>query len=359
MKPFTQQALITAALIALPLIAHADNVEVKGVGTTQYEGGFLSSSKPSDKEQQAALTSAKLTAWKNFVARLNPSEQGMIQRNEATVLANLDRFISDVVVLDTQKNPEMKTLTIAVRVAFNDEVVRQFLQGLSVGNGQQATRSKDSLFSFLFMARKQTSIKQFDAKRTDVAKAVAARTVHADGSISGEAMVQSGGNTERKEDAINWAITSSQDLDAAMGEVVSSSGIEYVGYDDIVSNCAGLPVKKFQNEFVSADEMSPKTRSQVLAAARTCDVRYFATGTVDSNVASIDPVSGNQRVFVSVRAQLWDISGKLPRKVGSVGPKQFSGLGPDQSVASRNALSDAAHETAKILVDQLNAKGIR
>lgn len=359
MKRFSQQVLITAAMIAFPLIAHADNVEVKGVGTTAYEGGLFGSSNPSDKEKQAALAAAKLTAWKNFVARLNSSEQGMIQRNETAIVANLDRFISDFVVLDTQKNQDMKTLTMVVRVSFNDEQVRQFLQGLSVGNGQQAARSKDSLFSFLFMARKQTSVKQFDVKRTDVVKGVVAGAVHADGSVSGEAMVQSGGNSERKEDAITWAVTSSQDLDAAMGEIVSSSGIEYVGYDDIVSNCAGLPVKKFQNEFVKADEMSPKTRSQVLSAARTCEVRYFATGTLDSGVASVDPVSGNQRVFVSVRAQLWDISGKLPRKVGSVGPKQFSGLGPDQSVASRNALADAAHETAKILVDQLNAKGIR
>jgi len=56
---------------------------------------------------------------------------------------------------------------------------------------------------------------------------------------------------------------------------------------------------------------------------------------------------------------LWDISPKLPRKIGSVGPVQYSGLGPDQSVASRNALQNAARETARSLVDQLNARGIR
>jgi hypothetical protein len=359
MKSRSRQILITAALLVLPLVSHADNVEVKGTGTTQYEGGFFGSANPSEKEKQLALASAKMTAWKNFVARLNPAEQAMIQKNDVAVRANMDRFISDVVILDTQKDLDMKTLTIAVRVSFNDEVVRQFVQGLSVGNGQYASRSKDSLFSFLFMARKQTSIKQFDAKRSDVRQGVAAGSVHADGSVSAQVMLQSGGSTEHKEDAVSWAVSSSQDLDAAMGEVVASSGIEYVGYDDIVSNCAGMPVKKFQNEYVGSDEMSPKTRSQVLASARACEVRYFATGTIDTGVASVDPVSGNQRVFVSVRAQLWDISGRLPRKVGSVGPKQYAGLGPDQSVAGRNALADAARETAKILVDQLNAKGIR
>lgn len=359
MKSSHRLALIATLMLGLPFSAHADKVEVKGVGTSSYEGSFFSSGNPTDKEKQAALSSAKLVAWKNFVARLNPAQQSMIRQNETSVLANLDRFISDVIVLDIQKNQEMKTISMTVRVAFNDEIVTQYLQGLAVGNGQQSARSKDSLFSFLFMARKQTSIKQFDAKRTDVAKGIAARTVHADGSVSGEVMLQSGGNTERKEDAVKYAVTSSQDLDAAMGEVVTTSGIEYVGYDDIVSNCRGLPVQKFQNEFVNADEMSPKTRAQVLNAARSCEVRYFATGTVDAGVADVDPVSGNKRVSVSVRAQLWDIAGKLPRKVGSVGPKQYYGLGPDQSVASRNALSSAADETARILVDQLNAKGIR
>jgi hypothetical protein len=42
-----------------------------------------------------------------------------------------------------------------------------------------------------------------------------------------------------------------------------------------------------------------------------------------------------------------------------VGPKQFSGLGPTQNVAARNALRLATNELAKGLVDQLNAKGIR
>jgi hypothetical protein len=45
--------------------------------------------------------------------------------------------------------------------------------------------------------------------------------------------------------------------------------------------------------------------------------------------------------------------------VGSVGPKTFSGLGPDNTVAAKNALTAATQETVKILVDQLNAKGIR
>lgn len=248
---------------------------------------------------------------------------------------------------------------MVVRVAFNEEAVTQALAKLTVGNGQQAARSQDSLFSFLFMARKATSITQFAARRNTVQKVDAAATTAADGGTSDMRSDSTGGSSQQKEDAVTYAVTSSQDLDAAMGEVLSTAGIEYVVYDDIVSNCKGVPQKKFQAEFVESDELSPQTRADLISAARACEVRYFAYGTIDSEVASIDPVSGSQKVFVSVRSQLWDISKKLPRKIGSVGPKQYAGLGPNQTVARRNALGIAARDLARTLVDQLNAKGIR
>jgi hypothetical protein len=59
-----------------------------------------------------------------------------------------------------------------------------------------------------------------------------------------------------------------------------------------------------------------------------------------------------------VRAQLNDLSGALPRVLASVGPVQYSGLGPDQQVAGRNALINAASEAAKEISNQLRSKGL-
>jgi hypothetical protein len=88
-------------------------------------------------------------------------------------------------------------------------------------------------------------------------------------------------------------------------------------------------------------------------------VNYFAVGTLDVGLNDVDPVTGNQRVHVSVRGQVWDISKKLPRRIASVGPVQYAGLGPDPEVAMRNALRLSASQSAKVIVDQLNAKGLR
>lgn len=359
MSPFVRMTLvILIALASAPGVAA--RVETKGVGTYQYESRAFSS-KPTDQEKAKALAAAKEAAWKNYVAGLNEARKQVIAQKESEFLASLDRFIIDYVVLDTTTDPKAHLLTEVVRVAFNDDVVGEKIRDLTVGADAHDTRSAHSLFTFIFLARKATAVRQFDVRRADVVKTDTAQSVAADGAVSRMSMSESGGSNLRKEDAVTYSVASSQDLDSAMGNVLSTSGIEYASYDDIVGNCNAPPVDTFRDEYVLSDELSAKTRAAVVQAVQTCDVRYLATGTIDSDVARIDPVTGNQQVFVSVRAQLWDVSKdqRLPRKIGSVGPKQFSGLGPSQAVAARNALNTAAQATAKELIDQLNAKSIR
>ena len=54
-------------LLSASFFAYAQNVEVKGVGTIQYEGGMFSND-PSDSDKKNVLESAKVSAWKNYVA---------------------------------------------------------------------------------------------------------------------------------------------------------------------------------------------------------------------------------------------------------------------------------------------------
>jgi hypothetical protein len=354
MKALPRFALVIA-LLATSGAALAQRVEMKGVGSAPFDAR---QNAPAEAEARAS-NDARLAAWRSYVAAQSIARQQAIAAHEAEFIANLDKLIIESVVVATQKDADTRTLKVVLRVAFNDEAVNQMVSKLTVGNGQQAARSQDSLFTFLFMARKATSITQFDARRTSIRQAEAANAGADDGGVTATRTQVSGGSSQQKADTVTYEVGSSQDVDTAMGEVLSTSGIEYVGYDDIVSNCHGVAPKRFQAEFVQSDELSPQTRNEVIKAARECEVRYFATGTIDTEVATVDPVTGKQQVFVSVRSQLWDISKKLPRKVGSVGPKQYSGLGPNQNVAGRNALALAARDVIRTLVDQLNAKGIR
>jgi hypothetical protein len=306
-------------LLTLPVTSFAGRLEAKGVGTHTIKGGFFVS-QPSNEERQAAIEDAKANAWKKLVAGFNRAKQTLISENETELLNNLDVFILDVIPIDTQIDSKSKSFKVVVRVAFNDDAVNLFLDKLSQSKAQQdGTKDKNALFTFLFMAR--TALPGTDG-------------------------------------TLKYLVSGSEDMDSAISEVILTSGFEYVSYDDVVGTCEGLPAQEFRQEFVKSDEMYPKTRHFVIMTARNCGVRYFAYGTLDNGVADIDPVSGNRRVFVSVRAQLWDISQRLPRKIASVGPKQYSGLGSDPIVASRNAVLQAAHDIGRTLVDQLNAKRV-
>lgn len=357
MKALSRFALGMVMLTAAASPALAERVEMKGVGASSFEAkgdpNGVASAEAKAHEQ------AKQAAWRSYVALQSSARQQAIADHEQQFLASLDKFIIDTVEVAKVKDAEAHTLKVVLRIAFNDEAVNRMVAQQTVGNGQPGARSQDSAFSFLFMARKATSVTQFDARRTAVAQVQAADTRADDGGQTATRTVTQGGSSLQKADVMTYEVGSSAEVDTAMGEALNGSGIEYVGYDDIVANCHGLEPKRFQAEFVQADDMSPQTRSQVINAARECEVRYFATGTVDTEVASVDQVTGNQKVYVSVRTQLWDISKKLPRKIASVGPKQYSGLGPNQHVASLNALALATRDVTRTLVDQLNAKGIR
>jgi hypothetical protein len=168
-----------------------------------------------------------------------------------------------------------------------------------------------------------------------------------------------GGSTLRQADDRTYRVRSGADVDAAVTETLSGYGFEVVGYPDVYSNCGGPNPDVLNKEFAASDEMTPGSRQSAIASARSCDVKYFSVGTLDIGLSDSDPVTGNKRVYVSVRSQVWDISSKMPRRVASVGPIQYAGLGPDADVASRNALRLAATSSAKTMVDQLNSKGVR
>ena len=76
------------------------------------------------------------------------------------------------------------------------------------------------------------------------------------------------------------------------------------------------------------------------------------------SVPELDPVSGEQKVIVSINGMVWNIDKKLPRKVASVGPVQYFGLGPDKDTARRNALRLAAKSAAETVSSQLGNKDL-
>ncbi len=368
-----QQAFLKAMLglcAAMSVnLAAAAQVSVLGTYTRTANGGVFSS-EPSRQDRDAALAGAKLNAWRAYAGKFNGARTRLLAANQQKTEASIDQFLSNVSVVDEAFDKKTGAFQVAVRAVINETAVDDYFNRLG-GGGKGAG---GELMAFIFLARQQDSVRAFDAKRTEVdqvavstvAGETSADTSDGGGESSGEqASVTktnkrvTGGSTERKSDRIAYRVSSSENIDAAMSDALTTGGYEIASYSDIVAECGGETLEKIRGEYVAADELSVATRKKLLDGARACEVRYMATGTLDIGVADVDPVSGNRRVFVSVRGQVLDLQQKLPRRVASVGPVQYSGLGTDETVAMRNALNNAAKASAHALIDQLNAKGIQ
>jgi hypothetical protein len=344
----------------------AETADVKGVVILPYNSGLFSS-KPDDKSNQESMKQAKLEAWKLYTARFNDAKMKAYLGIKDKFQNNIDQFVLNISIIDKVVDKDSKSIKLVIRATVNETAVDATFGSMSQAANQGT--GKGTPFVFLFVSRSGTTIKVFDDKKITVTKKEKStanedrsqQTDDIDASSSKSMDMEkntTGGSTERKKSKVTYEVASSQDIDSAMGDVLSTSGFEVISYDDVVANCGGVDRAKVGAEFSQFDDMSTETRKSVINASRDCEVRIFATGTLDIGVQDTDPSSGNKRVIVSVRGQVWNIEGKLPRKIASVGPVQFSGVGPDDVVAQRNALNLASKEAAKVIVDQLNLKGI-
>ncbi|WP_158905909.1 hypothetical protein [Burkholderia sp. L27(2015)] len=353
-------------LMAASQTAFAGVAQIRGKVVVPYSTGLFAGT-PDASSNAAALHAAKLAAWDLYTARFNDAKMKIYLVNKEKFVGNIDEFVKNLAIVDQQVDAGTHTLNMVVRAEVNETAVDSILDSTSVAS-RQGTGSGSTLV-FLFLAREATKAKTFDPRvakvtkidssKASMEKAVDSDDTEASGSKNSDIEETTyGGSVERKRSLVTYEVTSPEDVTAAMSDVLDTSGFEVASYDDVATNCGGVDRSIVMKEFSASDDMSPQTRRSVINASRQCGAFLFATGTIDVGVQDTDPVSGNKRVYVSVRGQVWDIRQMLPRKVASVGPVQFAGLGPDDDVATRNALNLASRAAAKALVDQLNAKQI-
>ena len=354
---------VLAIFILYPSIVFA-NVNVTGKVTVTYEPEIFSS-KPSDEVRSKTLDDAKRAAWEKYTQNFSPSKIKSYRKIESAILNSLDTYIIESNVIHEKIDENSKRYTVIVKVTINTAKFEAKL--LEVSNAGAKRSGSGSLFSFIFIARQEESVKSFDSKKTRIEMKEGRGLDKEKASHTGGTTVSSneyknikkstsGGSTVRKADSIEYRILSADGIDTSMNEVLSASGFEVVDYGDIVSECGGIEPDLIKKEFTNNNSISRKARKSAIKGSRECEVSYFAVGTLDVGLAEVDPVTGNKRVFVSVKAQVWNIDKRLPRKIASVGPIQYQGLGPNPRVAKNNALILAAKKTASEIVNQLNAK---
>ena len=337
-----------------------------------YETGFFSDS-PSAETRQKILPTAKAEVWKSYVGRQDTSTVRMIESKKDEIQKRLDDIITNLEFVDEQVDKNARKMRFVVRAVVNDNIVSTILSsgGAKSGDG--------SPFGFLILPRIQEESKSFDSTVVKKASATAGavtekieaeRIREADGGVSergvkGEQVTLSGnaktaGSTTRKAQKVKWALGDARDVDSNISKYLTEAGFEPSSYADVAAECGGVKTAEVRADLLVSEtaELSDDVRKLVFDAMRKCEQRFFAIGTLDFDSIEQDRNSGGVRARAVVNVQVYDLSRRLPRKVASVGPVDYYGVGPREDGARSDALKQSSKEASLQIVNQLRSKNL-
>jgi len=337
-----------------------------------YDTGFFSDS-PNEETRKKILPMARAEIWKAYVGRQDTSTIRMIDLKKDEIQKRLDEIVTNLEFIDEQVDKGARKMKFVVRAVVNDNVVSTLLSAGGAKSGE------GSPFGFLILPRIQAEAKSFDA--TVVKKATATTSLvtekieaeqvkETDGGASERglqgdqvtmsAKAKTSGSTSRKAQKVKWAMGDARDVDSNISKYLTEAGFEPASYADVAAECGSVKTAEVRADLLASDtaELSDDIRKLVFDAMRKCEQRFFAIGTLDFDSIEQDRNSGGVRARAVVNVQVYELTRKIPRKVASVGPVDYYGVGPQEDGARSDALKQSAKEAAIQIVNQLRAKNL-
>lgn len=338
-----------------------------------YESGFFSDS-PNEETRRKILPTARAEIWKSYVGKQDTSLIRMIEGKRDDLQKRLDEIVTNVEFIDEQIDKSSKKMRFTVRAVVNDNLVTTLISSGGAASGA------GSAFGFLILPRIQTEAKSFDAtvkKKATATTSLVTENVDAeqvkdsDGGASERvvkgdqvtmtASAKTSGSTTRKAQKAKWGLGDAKDVDANISKYLTESGYEPSAYADVAAECGSVKTAEVRADLLASEtaELSDDVRREVFKAMRQCEQKFFAIGTLDFDSIEQDRNSGGVRARASVNVQVYELSARIPRKVASVGPVDYYGVGPREDGARSDALKQASKEAAQQIVSQLRAKNLK
>ena len=360
-----------AALIAFgfSVPANAGGPCFSATATLEHKGW----GKPNKGDESKVMALARVQAWKVFVKDLKANQLKAYMSQEASIEADLDHYILDEKVSQNY-NKDSKILSVT-------SCITPDLDRLAKVPGfadPQVVSGEGSIFVTLFVAREADSATTFDAtveksssataasksmsmnkESAQVAGGSALTTDSQKSMASANAKASVSGSTTRRSDQITYRIISSKAVDGAMSQSLTDAGYESYLYPLVAEECDGVPQAEVEETFKTKEDLSQQQLRKSMKAARACEAKFFALGTMTADVARVHMQTGMQQVAVRVQGEIYNLSKRLPIRIATIAPQQFQGLGPSQDEARTNALSLAGAEAGKIITQALRDKGIQ
>lgn len=367
MKPWIFCAAVLCAVSTVCPV-QAQTVSEKGMANITYSGWSLSAT-----DRQNALHKAELNALERYIADSNAARSKTFESKQDRITAHIDDYILGTTVLTEDQNKRSKTYDVVIRADINSTRLLNDLGGGSA-SASDIAKTGHGTITFLFLARRQSSVQSFDDKvykRQDADSSLSRSTgegesikSHSIDTSDGMQQHQSeaatiGGSVTRKADKVEWTVSNADEADTAITGVFSDAGYDVVEADQVEGASGGLVnIAKIRDAYSHGNDLPSSLMYSTTQGVQRAGIGFLALGTLDVGMQDRDPVSGNVRVYVVVTGKVFNVQGRYARTLVSIGPVQYAGFGPDASVARTNALKEAANQAAQQMIDELNNKGI-
>ena len=344
--------------------------------------------RPSDqKVHLAAIEKAKLSAWSKYTANFDAEKTAAYLKKESDFTGNLENYITDYVVLDSDCSKSSRVYTISLRVSINANKVDSIL-ATGAGNSELRADLKGQGIVYLVVPRDTDIADIFDAKVTkqsETKRSLSADEMisESDGSVSiTEASTQresvtTGGKTQQKRTKRTYVIGDLTSATSQIGNTLRSLGMSSM--DASTLERRAITCNRCNN-FYQADEdgnlfladvlkqytgevgdyganISPNTLAEItdiIIDVGQGRVKYFMLGTIDASTARDDPDTGAKKVDVFVNLQLYELDDFFgPQVVATVGPETKSAFGETDVSAKNEALKKAFSEATSALLFKL------
>jgi len=405
-KQISILALGVLFLFGATSLSFAEYTKVKAIGSVETK--FTKSATTGQKK--LALEDAKKKALDKYLAGLDSQRLRIINNFKDDLYKNINIYVPEVVSLNDGRW-ENGYWNINVETSINESQIEELVNKYAQSNMK---KQEEVYLSFVFVAREVEGVKAFKAEENDKIaennaykenlevnekaslatneKANIATNEKVDqnnkkkpGIIStgsseevkyqGEGTAQykgeaaskyqgnvdntksnvyektTSGSIDKKSEVVRYRSYTPEEIEAKVTEVFNKADFTVVPTFE-----SGINRDKFIKDFSGGDDITDVTKKETVDLTKAKGINLIAVAMLDVGREQIDSATGLSKVYVNVMGYILDSRGKFTKKIASVGPIQYSGLGENPKVAKVNALVSAGTSAAKDLVDQLRAK---
>ena len=155
----------------------------QGVASVQMKRKCKDDMPRKREDYDAALSSAKVNSIRSWTAQKSTAFAELYQNSEQEIIGQIDTYLLNPVIMS---KCDKKTFTISVRSVVNESALGQLM---ARNKPQNSVRSR---MTAVFVARKQMSVKSYDAKVTKISESQEFSEAEQSADVSGSGMAASG-----------------------------------------------------------------------------------------------------------------------------------------------------------------------